>query len=155
MEVVQYGGRSKAAVGCLRDEVPQKLKMFCELASLGWTLVKGLKHLRFILWCADRGYPYHPMSKIFIRFMKISQVTLVRAGWPATPLPVIAFPLILSDPFQGYTIITGSVVTVLPIVLQSPTLRYFEPLTLHFLLMLVSMFIFRQHYVYWSSYNGL
>ena len=43
------GSRSKAPVEGLGDKVSQKLTMFRELALLGWTLVKGLKHLRFIL----------------------------------------------------------------------------------------------------------
>jgi len=31
------------------------MTMFFELALLGWTLVKGFKHLRFIPWCVEGG----------------------------------------------------------------------------------------------------
>jgi len=48
--------------------------MFCELALLGWTLVKGLKHLRFILRYAEE---VPPRQNFLIGFMKILQVTLM------------------------------------------------------------------------------
>jgi len=46
---------------------PQKLTMFCELALLGWTLMKGLKHLRFILWCAEGVLLRQKFNIIFIK----------------------------------------------------------------------------------------
>jgi len=58
------------------DKVPQKLTMFCQLALLGWTLVNVLKHLRFILPCAEGVSPY---QKFLIGFMKISSLTC--GGW--------------------------------------------------------------------------
>ena len=53
--------------------------MFYALALLRWTLVKGLKHLRFI----QRGYPY--VKKFITGFIKIPPVTLVVAGNSGPP----------------------------------------------------------------------
>jgi len=48
-EVPPTGSRGGAAVEGLGDEASRKLKTFYELMLLGWTQVKDLKHLRFIL----------------------------------------------------------------------------------------------------------
>jgi len=50
---------------------------FCELELLKWILLKSLKHLRFILRCAEG---VSRTSIFFIGLRKILQVTLVVAG---------------------------------------------------------------------------
>ena len=70
----------------LADKVPQKLKMFCELELLWWTLVKGLRHLR-LLWRAEGAH-----QKVFSsNLWKSHKKSIVLAGgggvrtpWPAT-----------------------------------------------------------------------
>jgi len=76
---------------CLVDKVPQNLMIFCELALLGWTLVRFcLKHLWFILLMCRGSTPY--VKKCVISFMKISSHPCdgwgVRTLWPGTPMHV-------------------------------------------------------------------
>ena len=79
------------------DKVPQKLTMFCQLALLGWTLVNVLKHLRFILPCAEG---VSPISKIFHRIYENLKSHLWWMGCPDPGPPGQLRPRLHSCKFQ-------------------------------------------------------